>query len=210
MRMINHQLWKTRKEKWALRWMPMWMLQSRISPELGDAASVPALIHYLRIIQLLPGLPPGFTLEWGSEESTKRATLTRRGSPLPTNLLVGGFFLLDGHWLFKRCRLRFSLSPDRHLGTEHRLCGKEELRLDDPEGGGGGGGVAAHSSSGAEIWEAAWLTSLMWILPSHKTSKLAECVIILAANQASICEWNHITTSHRNNASSRLWALLML
>lgn len=69
-------------------------------------------------------------------------------------------------------------------------------------------GVTAHSSSGAEIWGAAWLTSLMWILPSHKTSKLAECVIILAANQPSICEWNYTTVSQRNLASSGLWDLL--
>lgn len=106
------------------------------------------------------------------------------------------FFLLQ--LTFWRYRLEFSLSPYLHLGMEHVFVEKKSSGLMTSRG------VTAHSSSGAEIWEAAWLTSLMWILPSHKTSKSAECVIILATNQPSICDWNHTTASQRNHGSSRL------
>lgn len=100
--------------------------------------------------------------------------------------------------LLKTYRLEFSLSPYLHLSTEHVFVENKSsdwmtLR-----------GVTAHTSSGAGIWDAAWLTSLMWILRSHKTSKSAECVIILVTNQPSICEWDHATISWRNLTSFRV------
>lgn len=101
---------------------------------------------------------------------------------------------------FWRCRLEFSLNLYLHLGTEC-LSGKERLRLDETEGGNGTlilwcrdlRGCMAHISNVSST--------------HHKTSKSAECVIILATNQPSICEWKHTAVSQGNHASSRLWAL---
>lgn len=116
-------------------------------------------------------------------------------------LVVGFFCCKETGVSFKDLLIRIprvSIPPSEEHGFVENKCSDWITRR----------GVTAHSSSGAEIWGAAWLTSLMWILPSHKTSKSAECVIILAANQPSICEWNYTTVSQRNLASSGLWDLL--